>query len=357
MPKTRYFFLFFSLTLTLLAASGCTIVSSGAQKAVNNTGGIFVSADKGTTWKSKSLIPTTNGKAKSFSGLDVSVLAMDPTDSKAVYFGSIGNGLYYTYNSGETWQVASGLGNFTINSIAVDPNDKCNIYLAISNKIFRSNDCNRTWAQIYIDAPKTTVDAIEIDHYNSSVIYVSISRGDLIKSEDKGVTWQTVHRLKDKIIKIVIDPNDSRIIYLVTKKTGAYYSRDGGVTWNNFNKALKDEKLGLSVRDIALVKSEPNVIYIATNNGILRSKDGADTWDNIELIPPEKSAAIIALAVNPNTSQEIYYITNSTFYRSLDGGLTWAPFKLPTDRLGSKLLLDPLNSNLIYLGVKAIPKK
>ena len=345
------------LFLVPFLASGCTVITSTSQTTANNTGGIFVSNDKGDTWKSKSSIPTVSGTAKSFAGLDVYSLAVDPSDSKAIYFGSVGSGLLFTYNGGETWQMASGLGNASIKAIAVDPLDKCNIYLAVANKVMRSIDCSRSWAQVYVDDPTITVDSIAIDHYNSSVIYISVSRGDLIKSEDKGEGWQTIYRAKDKIRKIAIDPNDSRIIYLATEKKGAFYTRDGGETWADFNKVLNEKKLSLDVRDITFVKSEQGTVFLATNYGILRSKNGGETWDNIELIPPENKASINAMAVNPNNSQEIYYVTNTTFYRSTDGGTSWKPLKLPTDRAGAKLLVDPQNANLIYLAVKTIAKK
>lgn len=356
MIKIKSVLVLLTMSFITLAFSGCTVVTSTSQTASNNTGGIFVSNDKGDTWKSKSSIPTVSGTAKSFAGLDVLSLAIDPSDSKAIYFGSAGSGLLFSYNGSETWQVASGLGNNSIKAIAIDPVDKCNIYLAIANKVMQSSDCNRTWAQIYVDDPTVSVDSIAIDHYNSSVIYISVSRGDLIKSEDKGDGWQTIFRSKDKIRKIAIDPNDSRKLYLATEKKGAFFTRDGGQNWSDLNKILSENKLGQDVRDISLVKSEQDTVLIATTYGILRSKNGGDTWDNIELIPPENKASINAMAVNLNNSQEIYYVTNTTFYRSIDGGTSWKPLKLPTDRAGAKLLVDPQNANVIYLAVKTITK-
>lgn len=348
--------LFLSLILITFFVSGCVVTTTSQQTVANNMGGIYLSIDKGTTWKSKSLIPTTNGKPASFSGLDAASLVMDPSDSKAVYFGSVGNGLYYTYNGGETWQIASGLGNATIRAIDIDPGNKCTIYVAIANAVYRSTDCSRTWSQVYLDSPTVTVDSVAVDHYNSSVIYISVSRGDLIRSEDGATSWQTIYRAKDKIIKVVIDPSDSRAMYVATEKNGIFYSKDSGEKWSDFNKTLREQQLGLSVRDVALAKSDSKIIYIATSYGMLRSKDGGDTWDKIELIPPEKQAAINAMAINANNSDEVYYVTNTTFYRSLDGGKSWTPIKLPTSRAGAKLLVNPQSPNIVYMAFKTIAK-
>ncbi len=350
-------FLFLSLLFILFTTTGCVVVTTGGPSSGNsNVGGIFVSANKGDLWQNKSLIANISGSPKSFSGLDVASLVMDPSDNKTIYFGSIGNGLYYTYDSANSWQSIAGLGNTTVKALAIDPKFRCNIYIAIANKVYKTIDCGRSWSQIYIDAPTVTVDTLAVDQYNDSVIYLTVSRGDLIKSSDQGSTWQTVYRAKGQVKKIVIDTNDSRNLYLVTVKNGAFYSHDGGDTWSDFSESLKDQKLGSNVIDVVLVKSEPQLIFLVAADGVLRSNDSGDTWEKLGLIPPENKAAINALAVDPNDSQQIYYITNSDFYSSQDGGQTWKPTKLPTDRAGVMLLLDPQNPNLIYLGVRALPK-
>ncbi|GAF89261.1 unnamed protein product, partial [marine sediment metagenome] len=45
---------------------------------------------------------------------------------------------------------------------------------------------------------------------------------------------------------------------------------------------------------------------------------------------------------------------NTTFYRSLDSGENWTTKKLPTTRAGWKLLIDPDNPDIIYMGVRSI---
>lgn len=353
--KSNLFFL--PLLLILFCATGCVTIKTSGQATANSVGGVFVSGDKGLTWKSKSLIPTVSGKPQSFVGLDVMSMEMDPSDNKAVYFGSIGSGLLFTYNGGETWDIAKGLGNNTIRSIAIDPKSKCTIYLAVLNKVYRSQDCTRTWTQIYIDKPNVTIDDIAVDHYNSSVIYISISRGDLVKSEDRGVSWQTVERFNDRIRQIMIDPNDSRMVCLATEKRGVFFSTDGGAKWQDYNKALKDNKLNLNVKKIEFVKKEPETIFLTATNGIIRSKDKGKSWEKVDLITSEKDSNINDFAVNQNDSKEMYYVTNTNFYNSADNGITWKPFKLPTDRGGVAILLDQNNANAVYLGVRSYAKK
>ncbi len=340
----------FTITITI---TGCiSFKTDNSTSAVD--GGVFKTVNKGNTWQQKVLIPTISGTPKNFSGINVVSMAMDPSDSKAIYFGSEGNGLFYTYDAGDNWQIAKSLGQGTIKAVAIDPHAKCIIYAAIGNRLYKSSDCNRTWLPVYYDNDlKIVVDAIAIDHYNSANVYIGVSRGDIIKSSDYGENWQTIKRLPGQIKKIIIDPNDSRNIYVIIANRGIYYSNDGGINWDDLNAVLNESKIGLDVRDLTLIKDESNTMFLATYYGLLKSNDKGKTWEKIELIPPEGNATINALAINPTNVKEIYYVTNTTFYSSIDGGASWATKKLPTTRAGWKLLIDPESPNAIYMGVKS----
>jgi len=357
MIKFKTFILILFLFSLTILTSGCIQITGGKKTNVGAVdGGIYKTGDKGTTWKQKVLVPTIAGN-KNFATINIASVAIDPNDEKAIYYGSIGSGLLYTYDGGNSWTKAAGLGNTSIRSVVVDPGDKCTIFAAIGNKLYRSVDCNRTWLQVYYDNElTTTVNAVAVDHYDSNIVYIGLSRGDLVKSYDGGDSWQTIYRIKDRINKIIIDPNDSRNLYLIMGKRGIFRTTDGGANWTDFNGILNELKLGLSVKDLTLVASEPNTIFIATSYGLLKSADQGENWNQIKLIPPDKKATINALAVNPVNSQEIYYVTNTVFYRTPDGGENWTPIKLPTSRAGWKLIVDPENPQVIYMGVRSLKK-
>lgn len=345
------------LTISL---SGCVSIKGGAKDTSAYDGGVFISRDKGNTWKQKVLIPSTSGKAGNFAGVSVVSLAMDPSDNKALYFGSIEAGLLYTYDAAETWRLVQEFKGQTIRDVAVDPYSKCTIYVSIGNRVYKSEDCNRNWREIYRDNDQEAViESITIDHENSSVIYISVSRGDIIRSTNAGEGWQTVERLNNRIRDIVIDPNDANKVYATTYKKGVFSSLNKGNDWSamvELNKFLSENKLGMDIRDLVFVESEPSVIFVATYYGLLKSENHGTEWKKINLIMPEKKAAINALAVNLQNGNEIYYVTNTIFYRSLDGGENWTPIKLPTTRAGWQLLIDPERPDVIYLGLRKLTK-
>jgi len=348
-------FLFLSF---FLSACSVNFNTGKAKKTEVDTGGVFKSSDKGTTWRQQVLISDIGSTQRNFGGTSVSAFKMDPSDNLALYYGSTANGLAYTYDGAKTWQVAKGLGAVPINDIAIDPKSKCRVYVAVSNKVFKTEDCSRHWKQTYIDnEARVLVNSLAVNHFDNSVVYMGLSRGDFVQSSDYGESWRTIYRFKDSIKKILIDPQDSRKIYVVTSRLGVFRSFDSGINWDNLGSALKEFSIGNNIQDMIILNTKPTVIYLAGINGIVKSSDDGDTFEKLELITPDKRSQINSVAVNEKNPQEIYYVTNTTFYKSGDGGDSWTPQKLPTIRAGWKLLIDKENPNNIYMAIKNLAKK
>ena len=357
MFKSKFLKLILLLPLTALILSGCTIgFDTGAGDDAKNAtdGGVYKSLNKGANWEQKVLIQSVI-RPKNFAGINIISLALDPSDNKAIYAGSLDNGLFYSYDGADGWQAAASLGKLRINSVAVDPADKCVIYVASDNKVFKSNDCSRTWAQVYFDNDlKVLISSLVIDHSNSSNIFIGTSRGDIIKSSDKGGSWRVLDRFGRQIDKIVISPVNPKIIFAGTTAKGIFRSKDGGAKWENLSEKLKAFNNSNRFRDLIMLKLEKPTLFLATDYGLLKSTDNGDTWSSIELLTPEKEAKINAIAASSLNGNEIYYVTETTFYRTSDGGKNWITKKLPTSRAGVKLLIDPKNAGIVYLAVKSL---
>lgn len=349
----------FLLIITFIL-SGCVTVKTSNTKKDTSTinAGVFKSINKGTSWQQKVLIPSTSGKPGNIANLDGASIAIDPSDNKAVYFGSVGEGLFYSYDAGDSWRPVSGLGKGTVRAVAVDPNNKCVIYAAIGNKVSKTSDCGRSWTQVYIDNESAvTIDAFIVDPYNSSIVYLGLSRGDILRSTDGGANWSApLYRAKDKIKQIAIDPNDTKMMFIATNKKGVFRTSDGGTKWEDINANIKKLKVGTMTNKLILIKGEKGLLFLATENGIIKSTDYGTNWEKLPIIPPEAKAQINDMAVNPNNIKEIYYVTNTIFYKSVDGGANWATIKLPTARMGWIMAIDNKEPNNIYIGVMA-PKK
>jgi hypothetical protein len=344
----------FSLCLAaiLTMGAGCSISLGGARDTSGSDGGFWVSIDKGITWQQASSVPTAGGVA-SLNALDNSSIALDPEDTGAVYFGSATDGLYYSYNLKNGWTKAAGLLETKINAVAVSPDDKCIIYAAASNKVYRSNDCNRTWTQIFFDNdPSVQIKALAVDFYEPTRIYFGNSRGDISISADRGDHWITALRTGSSINQVVLNPFDSREVFITTVGEGLYRSPDSGISWTPMKDKMTEFKNSFNIVSLIAPPSTSGLLFAATAYGLLRSTDSGDTWMRINLVTPVDQASINSLAVDPQDPKNIYYVTNTTFYSSADGGASWRTKKLPTTRAGIRLLVKPDETNVIFMGVK-----
>ncbi|MEI6597145.1 MAG: hypothetical protein WCL13_02945 [bacterium] len=359
MLKNKFLMVALLLPLIALALSGCTISLGGSSSTGSSSisdSGVFKSLNKGANWTQQTLIQGVGAK-RSFSGVDIISLSLDPSDSKAIYAGSLGNGLFYSYDGAEGWQVATGLGKVTVTNIAVDPADKCVVYATVANKVFKSDDCSRIWNPVYFDNDlKAVISSLVIDYSNSNNIFIGTSNGDIIKSSDKGASWRALDRFDSQIDKIVISPVNSKIMFAGTASKGIFRSTNGGEKFESLTDKLQNFDGSNRFRDLVIVKSEKANIFLATNYGLLKSTDDGNTWSKIELLTAEAEAKIYSIAVNPSDANEIYYTTGTTFYHSLDGGKNWISKKLPTSRAGAKLLIDQKNSAILYLAAEKVNK-
>lgn len=342
----------FGIAALLFAGAGCVSFNSGGGSQTGADGGVFKTADKGDNWAMKNAIPTTTGEKRGFSGANVTAIVQDPEDPNTIYVGTTDNGMFYTYDGGETWWQPTQLSRGRIPSIAVNPKNKCTVYVAIENKLLKSDDCSRSWNVTYLDSrlDKQTT-AAAIDFYNPQVVWIANNSGDVLRSDDAGASWTNVKSFGNPILRLAMHATDSRKVYVATKNAGVWRTDDGGATWNDLGEKYKNFSGSVEFYDMALGVSDPNTIVIVTKYGLIRSTDAGNDWQAVDLLTPPGTTLIYSVALDPKDVNSIYYGTSTTFYRSPNGGVNWIPKKLPGSRTATALLVDRANSNVLYLGV------
>ncbi len=332
----------------MLVGQGC-IQITGTPGGSGTDGGVFRSTDRGTVWQQKSSVAAV-GAPRSFAGQNVTTMALDPSDRRALYAGTQA-GLFFSYDGADSWQGASSLGAVTVTSVAVSPSEKCVVYAGTGNRVMRTRDCSRTWENVYFDPrPDTRVTSVKIDHLNSALVYAATSKGDVLKSSDGGASWSPIHRFDTEIRQILMTAGDSRVMYAATKGKGLWKTTDGGATWTDLSAGMGEFAGALDNMIIAEDVARGNSLVLASNYGLLRTVDGGATFQPITLLTPPGSTVIYSLAVSPKDSNFVAYGTLTTLYRSIDGGAKWTTTKMPTTRAATTLLIDPTNDATIYMG-------
>lgn len=354
--------LFILGALVLFTGAGC--VSLGGGQSTSGAAGLYVSTDKGENWKSLAALPEADG-VKSIADANVYRLYEDPQDPQALYLATRAQGMYYSYDDGRTWQRPkdANLQAGFIYSIAVHPKDKCTVYVTNGVQVFRSNDCSRSYEEVYRESRNgIVIQSLRFATSEPYSLYMGESNGDLLQSLDGGKSWTVMNRFANQLVHVETSRLQPGVMYVVTRDQGLHRSTDGGQTWTPLTEKLSEYSGALEYRGFVMHPTKPGVIYWLSTYGVLYSTDSGDSWKPIELITPPGSVYIYAFAVNPRNDQEIYYtatltdFTRSTFYRSIDGGKNWTTKKVPSGQVPIVMRAHP-DQDYLYLGFAIPPKK
>lgn len=157
-------------------------------------------------------------------------------------------------------------------------------------------------------------------------------------------------------------PTDPNIIYAGAASGGVWKTTDGGATW----LSIFDAQSYLAIGDIALDPNNPNTVYVGTGDanisgyvyigdGVWKSTDGGATWQNIGLTDQRIVSRIV---IDPTNSNVIYaatmgnpFVKNTQrgLYKSTNGGATWSQMLYVADQAGIiDLVMNPQNPQTLY---------
>ncbi|MFC1477605.1 FlgD immunoglobulin-like domain containing protein [candidate division KSB1 bacterium] len=167
-----------------------------------------------------------------------------------------------------------------------------------------------------------------------------------------------------RLSDVELSPTSFDTIYIGAASGGVFKSVDRGETWT----PVFDDALSLSIGDIALDPSDPNVVYVGTGEvncgggsttyggmGVYKSTDGGGTWSHLGL---EDTRYIARIVVNPDDPQTIFvaamgklYAENPErgLYRTTNGGTTWEKVLYISEGTGCvDLVINPDSTSVLY---------
>ena len=157
-------------------------------------------------------------------------------------------------------------------------------------------------------------------------------------------------------------PTQPNMFYMGAVNGGVWRSNNYGRTW----APIFDGQPTQSIGAIAVVPSDPNILYVASGeglhrpdlsigNGVYKSTDGGKTWAHLGL---SDSQQIPALAIDPSDPNRIFaavlghpYGSNTErgIFRSTDGGTTWQKVLYKDENTGgSDVEIDPADPTVVY---------
>ena len=152
-----------------------------------------------------------------------------------------------------------------------------------------------------------------------------------------GLKWRLIGPFRGgRVVAVAGIPGSSTTFYFGSVGGGVWQTTDAGVVW----KPIFDAQAIASIGALAVAPSDPKVIYAGTGesdirsnlssgDGVYKSTDGGQTWANIGL---RDSRQISRIVVDPQNASIVYvgafghaYGPNNErgVYKSTDGGATW----------------------------------
>lgn len=177
--------------------------------------------------------------------------------------------------------------------------------------------------------PGGDVRGLVVDPSNPDRFYFGTLDGQVYTSADGGKTWQLLYnfgRPRLFVDHIIVDPRNPEVLFVGAhrhKEAGGFFkSTDGGHTWKESSE-LKNE----AIHSLAQSESSPDTLIAGTFNGLFRSDDAGDSWQQLPTSQTPGLLHVESLAIDPRTTKIIYAGTWYLPYKSVDGGQSWNSIK------------------------------
>jgi photosystem II stability/assembly factor-like uncharacterized protein len=200
--------------------------------------------------------------------------------------------------------------------------------------------------------------------YDKALRQAALSRADKNFLPGFDLPWDTKGpaNLGARINTVIAHPANEQIMLVGFSDGGIFKTTNGGQHWY----PVFDDQAFLAIGCLAYHPTNPDIVYAGTGDpnigsyvtvggGLYRSEDGGESWYLLGL--PEQRI-ISRIVIDPENSETIYvgsmglpFERNNDrgLYRSTDGGNTWQQVLFVSDQAGIiDLVMDPFNPQVLY---------
>ncbi len=197
---------------------------------------------------------------------------------------------------------------------------------------------------------------IAVDQTDPSTWYVAVGSGGVWKTENNGTTWTPIFDDQDVYSTgdVTISPSNPNIVWVGTGENnggrhisfgdGVYKSHDGGQTWENMGLEASEH-----ISDIVIHPTNPDIVWVSAQGplwtsggerGLYKTTDGGETWTRV--LETDEWTGVTSLVMDPRNPDRLYAATwarqrtiaayvgtgpGAGIFTSDDGGDTWTELK------------------------------
>ncbi|MCO6512376.1 MAG: hypothetical protein J5I65_16450, partial [Aridibacter famidurans] len=290
---------------------------------VGSVSGVWISRDSGDTW-TKFSSNTTPEK--------LDALAIDPRDTNIIYAGTWWRA-YKTTDGGNNWRLVKDgmIDDSDVFAIDINPENPDHVIASACSGIYESTNGGEKWRKIQgIPSQSRRTRDIVQHPAKTGVIFAGTTEG-LWMSTNGGRSWRMT-TTKDTIVNsIAVHPEAPDRIFLGTDNNGVMVSLDGGRTFQQSNGNFSSRFTYNLTPDV----EQKNRLYAVTINtaggggNVFISDDFGQTWSS-SVKGIDTGRTIPYSIVQDRTDPQILYLaSNFGIYRSPDRGASWKLIEAP----------------------------
>ena len=286
-------------------------------------------------------------------------MAQDCRDPNLIYAGATAYGhmggsrgaiaLSRSTDGGRSWTdiTPRGIREEDIWALATQPDAPNEVFIGTPHaRLFKSLDRGRTFEECrgFLDVPGRErwsfpvpphlphVRSISFDPSDPSIMYVGVEEGGVIRSRDRGCSFELLnHGIYTDIHCVAVDPRASRMLYATTGG-GFYRSENGGASWRQTTNGLtRSYTVALAVHPridgivYTAAAAGPPPTWSTNVNGadamLFRSLDRGQSFHPIAAQGGPMRGMVMRIVQSPVNSDELFLVaTDGTVMRSRDCG-------------------------------------
>ncbi|MBI2463134.1 MAG: hypothetical protein HYV65_02775 [Candidatus Spechtbacteria bacterium] len=336
-----------SITITPPNIPGVRNISS-AVLSFNQQSGTWQGAQKAT--------------GVNIAGADIYSFLFDPTDARRLLAATSYG--FFVHNQDENIWTQLGVDTLpsgtTITAVAVNAQNPSIIFAASvvdqqTSLLWRSSDKGKTFQNVYSGLSRGgVINSLAVDFSDPRNVFALTSTGSLLQSNDMGFSWKVAHTFQGVEVRgLVMDTNNSSNLYVYSSgPNGFFQSIDKGKTWRDGSSALASfSRQAQQVNGLRVARGNSSLLYLATDYGILRSRDKGVKFTLIPFLITAGAAPISDFQIGASNN-DLFALVDSQIYVSKDAGITWQARNIPAQETVNILAVNPFNSNIIFIGTK-----
>jgi photosystem II stability/assembly factor-like uncharacterized protein len=316
-------------------------------------------------------------------------IAINPSMTNNLFTGTAGDGLYRSIDFAASWQRSdTGINNAMVTSVVHHPTNPYLVYSSVYGAgVYHSSNRGLAWEAMNLGLTDKFVHDLVMDPVNLNLLYALTDTGGLYQYDlNSGQGWipvsqglainQTqipafpanhpfatldmmenfanpqdslanIQAFGASLLTMVYAPSNPSRAYMGTSGSGVYRTTDSAAHWDFANLG------GHDVYSLAVDRTNPNVVYAATNitDTLEISTDGGNSWQEAYLSKSGNPPVFFySVAASPFEDGVLYAGTNIGIYHYQGNNFTSLGL---LNQTVTAISLDPTRPGIIYAGTSS----